>query len=428
MAQVSGEWRIAEAPEGLLLSTSDVDVAYRTVNLYYLAPTANLVVPDPVLLPNLPGLPTKLIARLLRGPTADLRGAVDTAFPQGTALEVSSVPVSDGLATVSLNAAALTGDADARTGMSAQIVWTLKQLTGIQGIRILADGDDLVTSGVAREQPITAWGGYDPDAVVPDTGYLMSRDGRVLRVLANHQVRAALGLASQPGAGLRLPVQSLDQTQLAAVTADRTRLSTRPASGLTAGELSPPAGLLSAPSWDRGGDLWVVDQSGGRLLLKADITDTLSPVPVPPLPAGLLSAARVSRDGSRIAMVAGSGELAHLYVGSIVRGAGGAVERVTGVYDPRPDLAGVRSIAWNDAASITALARLGDGPLTPAIVDVDGFTVGEGVAPQQGLVAIASAPGRPLIGATSAGQLLQWDPSGVGWQLVTRGRDPAYPG
>ena len=36
--------------------------------------------PDPVLLPDLPGLTTKLMTRLLQGPTESLRGAVDTAF------------------------------------------------------------------------------------------------------------------------------------------------------------------------------------------------------------------------------------------------------------------------------------------------------------------------------------------------------------
>jgi hypothetical protein len=427
MARVSGQWRIAEAPEGLLLSTSDVDVAYQRVNLYFLAPTATLVVPDPVLLPNLPGLPTKIVARLLRGPTTDLRGAVNTAFPSGTGLEVSAVPVRDGLATVSLNAAALQANSDERTGMSAQLVWTLKQLSGIQRIRILADGDDLVTTGVPSEQPISAWAGFDPDAVVPDVGFLFSRDGRLLRA-QGRTVRANLGVASEPGADLRLPVQSLDRRQLAAVTADRTRLVTVPQNGLTAPVVSPAMGLLSSPSWDRGGDLWVVDQLAGRLLLKADVGAALTTVTVPNPVAGKLTAARVSRDGSRIALVSGIGETARLHVGSVVRDPGGAVEGVAGVATPRFDLTDVRSVAWNDAGRVTALARYQDGPLAPVLVDVDGFTVDEGVAPQQGLVAVASAPGRPLIGATSAGALLQWDPSGVGWQSLTRGRDPAYPG
>jgi hypothetical protein len=427
MARVAGQWRIAEAPEGLLLSTSDVDVAYQRVNLYFLAPTATLVVPDPVLLPNLPGLPTKIVARLLRGPTTDLRGAVDTAFPSGTGLEVSSVPVRDGLATVSLNSAALQADSDARTGMSAQLVWTLKQLSGIQRIRILADGDDLVTTGVPSEQPISAWSGFDPDAVVPDVGFLFSRDGRLLNMQGG-TVRGTVGTASAPGSDLRLPVQSLDQRQYAAVTADRTKLVTMPQNGSGPPVVSPPMGLLSSPSWDRGGNLWTVDQLAGRLLLEADPGATISTVTVSSPVAGSLTAARVSRDGSRIALVTGSGAAARLYIGAIVRNPSGSVEGVSGVSAPRFDLTDVRSVAWNDAGRVTALARYQDGPLTAVLVDVDGFSVDEGVAPQQGLVAVASAPGRPLIGATSAGALLQWDPSGVGWQSLTRGRDPAYPG
>jgi hypothetical protein len=427
MAQVAGQWRVAEAPDGLLLSTSDVDVSYQRLNLYFLAPTATLVVPDPVLLPNLPGLPTKIVARLLRGPTSDLRGAVDTAFPAGTGLEVSAVPVRGGLATVSLNHAALQANGDERSGMAAQLVWTLKQLSGIQRVRILADGDDLVSTGVPSEQPTTAWSGFDPDAVVPDIGFLFSRDGRLLK-LQSGTVRANVGVASAPGSDLRLPVQSLDQRQYAAVTADRTKLVTVPQNGPGPPVVSAPMGLLSSPSWDRGGNLWIVDQLAGRLLLEPELGAAITTVTVPSLIEGNLAAARVSRDGSRIAMIAGSGASARLYIGAVVRNPGGAVEGISGVSAPRFDLTDVRSVAWDDAGRVTALSRYQDGPLTAVLVDVDGFSVDEGVAPQQGLVAVASAPGRPLIGATSAGALLQWDPSGVGWQPLTRGRDPAYPG
>ena len=53
-------------------------------SLYFLGPSGHTLVPDTVLLPGVPGLTTKLVARLLRGPTASLRGAVTTAFPPGT--------------------------------------------------------------------------------------------------------------------------------------------------------------------------------------------------------------------------------------------------------------------------------------------------------------------------------------------------------
>lgn len=428
MTRVAGEWRIANPPRGLVLSTSDVDVAYRPINLYYLAPTSTLVVPDPVMLPNLPGLASKVMARLLRGPTTELREAVVTAFPQGTQLDVSSVPVRDGLATVSLNAAALQANTDVRSSMAAQIVWTLKQLPGIQRIRILADGDDLLTTGVAQEEPVTAWGGYDPDAVGVSTTAYSVRDGRVSQ-LVNGRLNPVQGGAGAPGVGLRLPAVSLDNTEVAAVSSDRRRLYTsRFALDAPLEQAALTSAVLGAPSWDRSGDLWVVDLATGRLLMRPDEAERFVTVGVPRLAAGSLTAARVSRDGTRVALIAGSGATARLYVGGIARSLTGDVQRVSSVYEARPDLTAVSAVSWTDAGALTVLGTLGAGSPAPLQVAVDGFSVDEGVTPQKGLAAVASAPGQPLIAATSSGLVQQWDPSGVGWQPLAAGRDPVYPG
>ena len=162
MEQVAGEWRIATLDDGLMLSAADAQETYRQVSLYFLAPTGRILVPDLVLVPELPGLTTKLVARLLRGPTTGMRDAVDTAIPQGTELEVSSVPVRDGVATVRLNRAALLADDQDRERMSAQIVWTLKQLVEVVAVRITAGGENLLDSGVPEEQNRDTWRSLRP--------------------------------------------------------------------------------------------------------------------------------------------------------------------------------------------------------------------------------------------------------------------------
>ena len=47
LRRVDGEWRITNTPEGLLVSPTDQDRAYRSVNLYFADPTLNTLVPDP---------------------------------------------------------------------------------------------------------------------------------------------------------------------------------------------------------------------------------------------------------------------------------------------------------------------------------------------------------------------------------------------
>ena len=102
LQRVDGEWRIDRLDDGLLLPLAEVGETYRQLSLYFLGPSGHTLVPDTVLLPGVPGLTTKLVARLLRGPTASLRGAVTTAFPPGTGAGGQLGPVRDGLATVQL--------------------------------------------------------------------------------------------------------------------------------------------------------------------------------------------------------------------------------------------------------------------------------------------------------------------------------------
>lgn len=432
LARVDGEWRITDVRDGLLLSTSDIESAYRQVNLYFLAPTSNTVVPDPVLLADLPGLTTKVVTRLLQGPTGSLRGAVETAFPQATRLEVGSVPVRDGLATVRLDAHALQADPDARVRMSAQIVWTLRQLSDVSRIRILADGDDLVKEGVAREQPTSAWASFDPEGLSSSAALYVVRGGRVGQ-LADGSFKPAAGAAGAEHGGFRHPAVSLDGARIAVTDPGHRRLLVGDlASGavLTAVPLPDPAPDLSGPSWDRGGDLWVVDRRRGRLLHLSPEADRAVRVPVPGLGAGPLQAVRVAREGTRVAVVAGTGPSARCYVGAIARDAAGGVEGIGSVREVLPDLRGVRDLAWVDAQSLVVLGSRGEQPLLPLQTDTDGFDVNDGIDPQRGLVEVAGAPAEsklPLVAATGAGEVQQWDPS-LGWLPLGAGRDPAYPG
>ena len=47
-----GQWRISNIPDGLLVSPTDVERAFRSVNLYFTDPTLNTLVPDPSCCPS----------------------------------------------------------------------------------------------------------------------------------------------------------------------------------------------------------------------------------------------------------------------------------------------------------------------------------------------------------------------------------------
>ena len=69
LRRLTGEWRIADLPNGLLLTPLDVNRSYRPFDLYFLDPSSSRLVPNAVLLPVGPLASTSLVAALLEGPT-----------------------------------------------------------------------------------------------------------------------------------------------------------------------------------------------------------------------------------------------------------------------------------------------------------------------------------------------------------------------
>lgn len=432
-----GEWRIAELDDGLLLSQLDVSQAYRQVSLYFLSPTRNSLVPDTVLVPELAGLPTKVVARLLRGPTTALRGAVLTGFPQGTSLEVQSVPVRDGLATVPLTEEALRADQDAREQMSAQIVWTLKQIgSDIERVRITAGGDDLVVAGVRQDQDRNSWLTYDPDGLGDSASVYAVRAGVVGRIIEG-AFQPVVGPAGTGDPPLRSPAVSLDTTEVAALSPDGRTLRVGRLAADGDLEVVLTGGDLSQPSWDPLGNLWVVDRSTDRVLLLPGGSGPAVQVLTPSLPGGRPTAIAVSRDGARAALVAGRGRGARLVLGAVT-GLEGLEPDATGtpqvaieaVREVLPGVRAVRDVAWSNATTLTVLGSLEGAPVAPFTTSTDGYEVVT-VEPETDLATVAAAPpsaeSGPLVAGTSDGQLVQFS-SGRGWVPLGPGADPAYPG
>jgi hypothetical protein len=427
MTRVDGEWRIASLDNGLVLTQSDVQETFRQLNLYFVAPSRQVLVPDTVFLPAVPGLSTALVSRLLAGPTENLATATTTAFPRGSSLAVSSVPVRDGIAQVNLDASVLKADGAARSLMSAQLVWTLKQLPEFQGLHLSVEGDDLSVPDQGQVQSRDAWSGFDPAGLAQGVDAFAIRGGRLGRIVEG-RFTPVPGPAGSGRPAWRRPAISLDGVRAAGITDNgRVLVTGRMAEGEAFGERLRGS-QLSTPSWDAAGSLWVVDSPLGRLWLIPDGTREPVAVKVPVLAAGRVTGVRVARDGVRIAVVAGTGAQARLYVGSIVRGgAGSPTAAVEGLSEILPQLRSVRDVAWADATTLAVLGAQGGGQVAPFFTDTDGYDVAP-VEPATGLVSVAAAPRqRPLLASTETGRITQYT-SGRGWVDLGLGADPAYPG
>jgi Lipoprotein LpqB beta-propeller domain/Sporulation and spore germination len=423
LAREGGQWRIAALPDGLFLTRFELLREYRPVNLYFFDPTFSVLVPDPVFLPARSGLATALVAELLRGPTEWLAPAVRSAFPADTALQAPSVPVENGEARVDLAPTALGADENQRRAMSAQLVWTLRQVPDVTGVRMTVDGAPFVVPGQGDVQSRSRWQDFDPDnGPRAATAYWVER-GRGVGYDGN-RVAPVAGALGEGRVSIRSLAVSLSAGMAAAVSADGTALLSGALRRGGAYVVEMRGGDLTAPSWDRQNLVWVAERRAAASSVWV-VAENGPPrqVAVPDLAQGQILALRVARDGVRVAVVVGRSGVARLFLGRIERTDG---VRISGLRRLAHQLVDVQDVAWDAADRVVALGREREGALQPWLLDVDGF----GATPRLpivGMVSVAAAPGRPLLVGTADGSV--WEQSSpAGWQKVAPGGQPAYPG
>jgi hypothetical protein len=330
------------------------------------------------------------------------------------------------VARVNLDAAALQADDRSRELMSAQLVWTLKQLAEVQTLRITADGGDLGVPGVGPQQSRDAWGGYDPAGLTQGAIAYVVRGGRVGRVV-DGRFTPVPGPAGDGRVPVVRPAVALDASQLAAVSPDGRRLlvGRLVEEGTVAVRLRGQS--LSAPSWDPSGGCWVVDRADGQVWMLPAGRETPIRVEVPQVDAGPITALRVARDGTRVAVVAGVGDAARLFTAAVLVGDPGGAVRLGPLREVLPALRSVRDVAWSDATTLAVLGRQGEDLVAPLFTDTAGYQIAS-VESQPGLFSIAAAPPlRPVLAGTDKGRLWQYT-AGRGWVSLGPGADPAYPG
>ena len=418
-----GEWRIDKLPSGVLLSAVDAQRVLKPFLVYYLsrARPGTLVPEQIVVRSDPPALATALTKALLTGPGEWLAPAVRSAIPSGTVL-LGNVPVDpSGTADVNLGPAVRLANAEDLKALSAQSVWTLRQVTDISAVRIESDASALPVPDVPARQPMTSWQGYDP-AASPSTAALL--------YTVNHHVQVVGTLAADVrtvGGEATSAVLSPDGTQMAVVRAGRSGLT------LLVGSINGPlhasltATSMTAPTFTATGDVMTVATIGGRRHLYVVLRGTHG-TDVVTADARLLAQPvrelRISRDGSRVAAVVGArGD--RLLIGR-VSGTGSSVS-VAGLRDVGIGLTDIRGLSWVDGDDVAVTAGV-SGRRELVITDVDGYNVR---TPPLNVVRgdpvdVAAAPGQPLFILTASG-LLYGDIDG--WQRVgpAGASAPSYP-
>ncbi len=423
LVQVDGEWRISVAPDGLVLSPGDIERGFRTFSLYFFTPDFTQLAPSPVTIPlSDAGLATQLVRALLAGPPEWFAPAVQSAFPIGTSLAVDSVPVVDGLAEVALSAEVLGADDATRQALSAQVTWTLRQLPGITGIRMTVGGQPLAVAGAGPVQPVDAWSIYDPDGLPADARALVVADPGPAWV----EPDSTLAPLGRTDPSLIALAPALDASAIAGLGADERTLWEVALSG---SRVAGPAVLrysgsaLSRPSWDRYGDIWVVDRGTGLVRITPS---GATPMAVAELPDGVrdqdLLAVSISRDGTRAALLVRRGARVEPMLARI--GRSGQAVQVAAPVRIETALSAAADLSWQDATTLLVLGTVGASALEVVSISLGSSRVGRVGAPEGG-VSVSSAPGRPVLVGTAGATFTS---SGATWESLGEVRDPAYPG
>jgi hypothetical protein len=481
LVEVDGQWRITNPPNYRMLTASDFPLFYRAQDLYFFDAGDQVLVPDSVFVPlgaTVPQQLDNLVSALIEGPkTPWLQGAADTELPVGTSL----LGVTAAGSTVTVNLGGAVTRASTKLPLfAAQLVWALTgspaSPLSIQSVVLEIDGQPWAPrtppcSGdrnLGPTQTQAAYECFDPYPSSPSSFYYVYRGQLWARCGSKQQalnglvgsVVPVLGrtglLSSQrcqyvhegstqppPGQPQPLPPVSMaaispDGQYLAVVTAGTDALyvatvSRQAVSFPKTPRLAAGGGAITALSWDRDDDLWVV-QDGNVVMLPPGKGQ------VQVASGGSVSDLSIAPDGVRIAFITqqGPGQSPELYLAAI----GGGQEQpssqlghiathpsITDFASLGPNLNRPAALAWYDADDLVVLADTGTGN-TLWEVPADGQPAQQLPVAPPGVTSItADGPANVLVAGLSGGSLAvstsldgPWNPLG------NLGQNPVYPG
>lgn len=352
-----GDWRIAHAPDVLVVNARRFEQQFRPTSLYFLSPDQKMLVPEVRWFRDR-NLPTAVVRALLAGPSTWLQDAVTTEVPPGTELKPEAVSfVRGGVAEMTFEPAAAVQDAD-RGLLLAQLAASLRPL-GVTTLNVRAG-----VSGPFLEG--------EPDVLsTPDAGELEILVGGQTLGLVDGAPVPVDGVRVVQGAQPASPARSADGTVRVAL-ADPGTLVAVPVGGAEQRTLLTGADL-AAPSVDRYAWVWTARAGAPGRLDAVRLDGTAVGVTTDWLAGRVVRAVRVSRDGTRAAIVSSGPDGVTLDVAGVVRDRDGVPltlgpgVRAGASVTPIPDA----PVVWVDDTTLGVLSE-GDAGPTPYLVPVAG--------------------------------------------------------
>ena len=485
LVKVNGQWRITNPPDYRMLPSSAFSLFYKAQDLYFFDPPQDQVlVPDSVFVPlgaTISQLLANLVTALTQGPkTPWLEGATDTELPPST--KVQQVTTDGSTVIVNLGGDVAKASPKQLQLFAAQLVWTLTSQSpspgSIEAVMLELNGlpwtpRSAPCPGGPRpgpQQTQAAYECFDPYPSSPSSFYYVQRGqtwarcgsetfgkqgsiGPVLPVVGRTGIftsqRCDNTTRSVPEGSRALPSiqpQSLPAVSMAAVSPDGKYLAivTAGKGDVYLGSLSGQAasiaktprlagGGVTALSWDRNDNLWVVQDGDITMLPPTGKGE------VPVAFSGTVSDLSVAPDGVRIVFIAQlpGAPSAGIYLAAIggggaqacgELGSAGAHLCIRSFASVGPNLPHPSSLAWYDADDLIVINKAPTGN-TLWEAPVDGQQAQQQVIPPQATSITASGAANVLVAGLPGNSLwVSTSLEGPWYQLGEPGAEPAYPG
>lgn len=404
----SGQWRISQAPPGIVLPESTFLSIFSKHALYFYDLSLRYLIPDERWFAG-GTTATRIVTALLAGPPEWLKGAVVSQFPDGTQLTPgTTVTIDATVAQVDLSAEAASANERQRQLMQLQLAESLSTVPGIGVVEISAAGSVLAIKPLGSDAPV-AQRAVDSRPIVLADGKFGYLSGGEVSPIAN------LSTAVVGAKPLAVSVGE-DATAAAVLSADGVWVVRAGQSG--ANKIDGRSGLI-APAIDDFGYIWSVPSNAPNALMAFTYDGVGEPVSVT-LPSGsTIVSLDIAQDNTRVAMLLQTAVGPRLIVAAIVRDpARGFLPASIGtpVIDTLIDSDTAVDAAWIDRFTVATLTDSNGGSVVGAF-EIGGQRVSLG-RPAATSVAIVGGNSKTGLRVLGSDNLLE-SPRGSSWQATS---------
>jgi hypothetical protein len=418
MVKEDNEWRISTPPEGLALSQYMFSQSFMRIDTYFFPENSSVLVPDPRYVHRGAWDRTSAANLVVSGPSRWLESIIDTSIREEVHLADDVVLGDLRTAEIPLSPGALKLSIEDATTLAIEIAATMRELPGVDRIRLTCEGSPLPLMGATADRsiPVSAAQAYDPsDSTGPRRTLSMVRNNLVATLVDNQVIPVEGDWGTTPRQ-IRSFAVSESMTEIAGVVDD----------SLLVGKIhgDPPAvriqtaGLLR-PHYDSRGNLWAFASHDGRNTLSMITPDTVVTIDASTLNGMEIRGFQVAPDGHRILMLreadqASEGSRMELGIAMIVY----EQEVPAAIISWKPirltwESSPIRSIVdmgWMGPSSLVVLGSTGGSHPGVFFTDIDGLGVEEWGQPQ------AWDSTQMVVRATDAGpQIIVLDVQGSAW-------------